>query len=121
MIVHGILVPHHADDVGPAVDGDAVDQLKAGIAVLVLVPAAVVVPALKVVANGKLVGGVVIRNIQLSQIVVGPGTGVAQRNTLIGFLSVAVAVDDQVDLLLESVSHTVTILVIAPQGIDIDI
>ena len=121
MIVHGILVPHHADDVGPAVDGDAVAQLMVGVAFLVLVPAAVVVPALILVADGKLVGGVVIRNIQLGQGIAGPGAGVTQRDALIRFLGVAVAVDDQVDLLLERVGHTVTILVIAPQGIDIDI
>ena len=121
VIVHRVLIPHHADDVGPAVDGDAVAQPMVGVADLVLVPAAVVVPALKVVANGKLVGDVVIRNIQLSQIVVGTGVGIAQRNALMRILGVAVAVNDQVDLLLEGVGHTVTILVIAPQGIDIDI
>ena len=123
VVVHGILVPHHADDVGPAVDGDAVAQLMVGVAAFVLVPAAVVVPALKLVADGKLVGGVVLVQdlFQPGQGIAGPGAGVTQRDALIRFLGVAVAVDDQVDLLLERVGHTVTILVIAPQGIDIDI
>ena len=101
VVVHGILVPHHADDVGPAVDGDAVAQLMVGVAAFVLVPAAVVVPALKLVADGKLVGGVVlVQDLFQPGQVIGFALGRRlQGDRLIGLGGVAVAVDDQIDRL----------------------
>ena len=127
VIVHGILVPHHADDVGPAVDGDAVAQLMVGVAFLVLVPAAVVVPALILVADGKLVGGVVlVQDLFQPGQVIGFALGRRlQGDRLIGLGGVAVAVDDQIDRLqlrlglgLLVVGRVVVVLVLSPGGVD---
>ena len=127
VVVHGILVPHHADDVGPAVDGDAVAQLMVGVAAFVLVPAAVVVPALKLVADGKLVGGVVLVQdlFQPGQVIVFALGRRLQGDRLIGLGGVAVAVDDQIDRLqlrlglgLLVVGRVVVVLVLSPGGVD---
>ena len=120
MVVHRVLIPHHADDVGPAVDGDLSQALHV-LAVLVLVPGAVVEPAFEDNAAGKLGRGIVVADVQVGQVqnlALLHGLQIIGR---IGVLGVTVAVNDQIDLLLEGVGHTVTILVIAPQGIDIDI
>ena len=44
---HALIVGDHADDVGPAADGDGLAQRVVGVAGQVIIPAAVVVPALE--------------------------------------------------------------------------
>ena len=99
---HALIVGDHADDVGPAVDGDGLVQLVVGVAILVIIPAAVVVPALKhIVHIGCSTLSVVVRDLQLRNT-----NGIADfviphyRNRCIGCGGIAVAIDDYIDRLV---------------------
>ena len=96
VIIHRELIPDHADDVGPAVDGDGIAQLVVGISVYILVPAAVVVPAFELIASGELVGLVELVDLQRGQV---KGLAlvhiIGEPNGLIGIAGVAVPIDHQ--------------------------
>ena len=93
---HALIVGDHADDVGPAADGDSpAAQRVVGVAGLVIIPAAVVVPALEhIVLAGRSTLRVERGNIQLIQIVFGAAFSSSQRNGLIRLRHIPVAVDD---------------------------
>ena len=69
---HALIVGDHADNVGPAVDSDSITQPVVGVAGLVIIPATVVVPALKLVTSGGSGRGVVFGDVQIME-----GDGVA--------------------------------------------
>ena len=98
-VVNNILIViDHADDVRPAVHGDGV-QTCAFRVLLVLVPRAVVEPAVEVVLAG-VVCGVVIGNVQLGQVNDRALGHLAKRLGVVSLGRVAVAVDDNLDGLL---------------------
>ena len=86
VIIHRELIPDHADDVGPAVDGDGIAQRVAGISGLILVPAAVVVPAFELIISGELVGLVEFVDLQRGQV---KGLALAHRIKLDGLIDLA--------------------------------
>ena len=86
VIIHRELIPDHADDVGPAGDGDGIAQLVVGISVYILVPAAVVVPAFELIASGELVGLVELVDLQRGQV---KGLALAHRIKLDGLIDLA--------------------------------
>ena len=99
---HALIVGDHADNVGPAADGDGLTQRVVGVAGLVIIPAAVVVPALElIVLVGRSTLSVVVRDLQLRNI-----NGIADfviphyRNRCIGCGGIAVAIDDYIDSLI---------------------
>ena len=98
-VVNNILIViDHADDVRPAVHGDGV-QTYAFRVPLVLVPRAVVEPAVEVVPAG-VVCGVVIGNVQLGQVNDRALGHLFERDSLVGLFGIAVAVDHNIDGLL---------------------
>ena len=98
VVVHRVLVPDHGDDVGPAIDGDLSQALDVLIS-LVLVPGAVVEPAVEQEAVGKLVCSVVVVDAQVIQVQNLALLHGVKRDRLEGGLCVAVAVDDDLNLL----------------------
>ena len=107
---HALIVGDHADDVGPAADGDSPAQRVVGVAGLVIIPAAVVVPALEhIVLAGHSTLSVVVRDIQARNT-----NGIADfviphyRNRCIGCGGIAIAIDDYIDsLILRGIFHIV--------------
>ena len=92
---HPLIVGDHADNVGPAVDGDGLTQRVVGVAGLVIIPATVVVPALEhIVLVGRSTLRVERGNIQLIQIVFRAAFSSSQRNGLIRLRHIPVAVDN---------------------------
>ena len=64
VVVHRVLIPHHSDDIGPAIDGDA-GQAVHVLARFIAVPRAVVEPAVKLETLCKLIRFVVVIDIEL--------------------------------------------------------
>ena len=95
VIIHRELIPDHADDVGPAVDGDGIAQLVIGFSSLVLIPAAVVVPAFELKAGGELVRLIVAVDVQSAELVLRADRHGIQRHRLVGLFGIAIAVDHQ--------------------------
>ena len=98
---HALIVGDHADDVGPAADGDGLAQRVVGVAGQVIIPAAVVVPALEhIVLAGRSTLSVVVRDIQARNT-----NGIADfviphyRNRCIGCGGIAVAIDHDLNSL----------------------
>ena len=100
VVVHRVLVPDHGDNVGPAVDGDLSQALHV-LAFLVLVPGAVVEPAFEDNTAGKLGRGIVLANVQVGQVQNLALVHRLQRNRRIRRLHVAVAVDHDLNGLLQ--------------------
>ena len=93
VIIHRELIPDHADDVGPAVDGDGIAQRVVGISGLILVPAAVVVPAFEHIVSGELVRRIVAVDVQLCEVKGLALAKILEADGLIDLAGVAVAVD----------------------------
>ena len=96
MVVNRVHVPDHGNDVGPAVDGDLSQALHV-LAELVLVPRAVVEPAVKQETLRKLIRFVVVVDAEHGQVQNLALVHRLQRNRRIRRLHVAVAVDHHID------------------------
>ena len=98
MVVHRVHVPDHGDNIGPAVDGDLSQALHI-LAILILVPGAVVEPAVKQETLRKLIRFVVVIDAEHGQVQNLALVHRLQRNRRIRRLHVAVAVDHHLNLL----------------------
>ena len=95
-----LIVIDHGDDVGPAIDGDAIQAVRgvSGI-LLVAVPGAIVIPTVKFILAGG-IGCVVVADIQLAQVDDSALGLFVKFHGLVGRLKVAIAVDHHIDHLL---------------------
>ena len=95
-----LIVIDHGDDVGPAIDGDAFQAVRGVSGVLlVVVPGAIVIPAVKFILAGG-IGCVVVADIQLAQVDDSALGLLVKCHDLVGRLKVAIAVDHHFDHLL---------------------
>ena len=95
-----LIVIDHGDDVGPAIDGDAFQAVRGVSGVLlVVVPGAIVIPAVKFILAGG-IGCVVVADIQLAQVDDSALGLLVKCHGLVGRLKVAIAVDHHIDHLL---------------------
>ena len=95
-----LIVIDHGDDVGPAIDGDAIQAVRGVSGVLlVVVPGAIVIPAVKFILAGG-IGCVVVADIQLAQVDDSALGLLVKCHGLVGLLKVAIAVDHHIDHLL---------------------
>ena len=95
-----LIVIDHGDDVGPAIDGDAIQAVRGVSGVLlVVVPGAIVIPAVKFILAGG-IGCVVVADIQLAQVDDSALGLFVKFHGLVGRLKVAIAVDHHIDHLL---------------------
>ena len=95
-----LIVIDHGDDVGPAIDGDAIQAVRGVSGVLlVVVPGAIVIPAVKFILAGG-IGCVVVADIQLVQVDDSALGLLVKCHDLVGCLKVAIAVDHHFDHLL---------------------